>query len=291
MIADRLHLEIPISLWCSTVNERLDNQSVRALKRPDNLPGNSFIELKELQIAPECRVLLASPELCFLQAAKYLDFNQLVFFGTELCGLYVYDNNAEYKQRSRLPITTAKKLAEFAEHAEYFHGHQKAVAASRYILDRSNSPMETMLSILSCYPLMRGGYSLIRPELNAKLQLTDEAKNLMQGRNCYGDFVWEWLKLVLEYDSDISHLSSFQHQIDKRRASALAMSGYTVITVTNKNVSSLYELDQLFCMLRKMLNMRPVHSQLDKYADRRRELIQTFRNCRSSNNDGYPKTI
>ena len=45
-----------------------------------------------------------------------------------------------------------------------------------YILDRSNSGMETMLSVLATLTASPGGYALLPPRLNSLLDLSAEGK-------------------------------------------------------------------------------------------------------------------
>ena len=103
----------------------------------------------------------------------------------------------------------------------------------------------------------------------------------MNGSPIYNDMAWEPEKVAVEYDSDISHLSSAQHSKDKQRASALAASGYKVISITRNNVKNLTELDKTFKVLRKVLGMPRLDHRLVKYRSKRKAVLSSFQNFRS----------
>ena len=281
-----LGIGLPVSVMCPKDIDRRKNRWCKTVVRPGSIPENSFALLGTMH---GDQVIIASPELCFLQAAQVFDFPRLVIFGTELCGIYIYDSSAEYEQRSREPVTNVKKIRHFLEKARDCRGRRRALRALQYILDRSNSRVETMLAVLSMLRMSDGGYRLKLPVMNFLIPFSKEGECLMDGHACYGDLGWLPDKLILEYDSDISHLSSSQHAKDKRRDSAIAVSGYRVIHVTKQDVSSRKKLDELFTMLRKLLGMRNADKKLAKYEKKRTELIRIFHEFRCSDKNTFLK--
>ena len=289
-LASVLGLSFPIAVMSPTDQIKYKNKTVQTVQRPNALPANSFIDLTDYlsqSIADNTEVYIASPELCFLQAAQVMDFHQLVIFGTDLCGIYLNDPDAEYQQRSREPITSVQKIKRFLANASNSYGHRNALRAVNYILDRSNSKMETMLAVLARLPFYRGGYALVPPELNKMLTLSEEALRMMHGKPCFGDMVWELIRLVVEYDSDISHLTSEQHRKDKRRTSAMGLSGYKTISITKSDVSSLSNLDKTFSLLRHALGMNPMKARLEKYRAERQKLMYIFKTFQLESPETY----
>ena len=54
------------------------------------------------------------------------------------------------------------------------NGKAKAKRALKYVIDGSLSPMETMVYMLLCLPVMLGGYGLPKPEMNSIIELDEE---------------------------------------------------------------------------------------------------------------------
>ena len=260
----------------------MDNKILKTKRAPEHLPPLAFVK-----ISP--RIYVASPEYCFLKAASVLNLEQLIMFGNELCGKYIHDDNSEFYQISRTPATCVESIKRFLRNSQGCYGYAKALKAAAYIMDNSNSFMESMLAAFIRLPICLGGYALKKPELNKMANLSEEGKAFMNGKPIYSDIVWEPEKVIVEYDSDISHLSSAQHSKDKQRASALAVSGYKVISITRNNVRNLTELDKTFRMLRKVLGMQGVKSRLDKYRNKRKTVLYSFQTFRSYDISSYKK--
>ena len=289
-IAEAFDLPLPLTLIAPEAERRYNNKNVNTLVRHRQFPKDSFVELSHDFCLPDgnaCRILVASPEMTFLQSAYLLDPRAATILGCELCGTYIYDANAEFCQRSRQVITSSEEIRKFIERNAGCAGVKQARSISRYISDGSNSRMETQLSILANLRFPYGGYKLAEHKLNITPHLSEEAKASLGNRNIFCDMVWEKEKVVVEYDSDLTHLSSKQHMLDVRRANALQRSGYTVFTITKNDVSSLSHLDRTFMTIRKELKMRNAESKLVQYESRRRELMQVFRTFKSHDMSTY----
>lgn len=251
-----------------------NNKVVKAMKHPAHLPPNGFVRITD-------QIYMATPELCFLQAAGMLNFERLVLFGNDLCGKFIHDETSEFKQRPRKPVTSAQSIQEFLEHAQGCYGHRAAVRAAKYIMDNSNSHRESMLAFFSRVPSSRGGYALPLPGLNERINLSEEGIHIMHGHECFGDMVWSDAKIVVEYDSDISHLTSYQHRKDKQRTSAITVSGYRTMIITKADVASLSAMDETFRTLRRLLEMPSIDNALEKYIHIRKNNLASFRDFKS----------
>ena len=250
------------------------NAVFKAVNHPTHMPPKGFIKLRQ-------GIYIASPELCFLQAANKLPFEQLVLLGNDLCGQYVHNDSAEFQQQTRIPITSVQRIRDFLDTAHNCYGYRNAVRATRYILEKSNSPVESKLAFFIRMPAFMGGYALKEPKLNQEISLSEKGTRILRGRSCYGDFVWEKEKVVVEYDSDVSHLSSLQHAKDKHRADAMTISGYRLFSITKNNLASLSAMDETFEMIRAMLGMPSIIPQLEKYIYVRRKMLASFRHFKS----------
>ena len=190
-----------------------------------------------------------------------------------LCAIYVFDKTKAMQQRSRIPVTTTKKIQRFLQSAKGMRGVKTASTALHYVIDNCNSPMEVSLAVLSSLPLYRGGYALEKPVMNKKLRLSSTVSKQMNIRQIRGDMVWEDQRIVVEYDSNLSHLQKEQHEFDKRRAAAITLSGYQLISVTVGQLSSFSAIDEIFNMLRHLLGMKKKSSEMKKYEEQRWETV------------------
>lgn len=264
------HLSAPVHLMVPTNNNRRSNETFHLHSYPKHLPPNSFMELTS-HLGEV--LLVSSPEACFLYAASTLPFYEVVRIGCMLCAMYVSDKSQALLQRSRSPITNVRKIQQYLQKADNVPGIKKARRAIRYVVDNCNSPMEVSLAVLACLPIAQGGYGLERPIMNGELHLSSTAASKINIRQCRCDMVWEERKTVLEYDSNLTHLEKNQHEYDKKRISAINISGYRIITLTAGQLSSFGKAEEVFSLLRNMLGMDPRKKRLKQYEDLRWEVV------------------
>lgn len=265
--AKEYDLSLPVTIMVANRNQRLKGESFCCVARPDALPYKSFIRLDNA-------VVISSPELCFLQIAKELSFCRLVEAANNLCGTYVKSETAEFGQKSRSPLTDVESIEKFLKQAEGMHGIKKAKSALQFAENHTHSPMESILAVLACLPIFRGGYALRKMEVNGIVRLSPEAAKLFGKETCCCDMLWEDVKVVLEYDSTLTHLRKEQHFRDKRKYTALTMSGYKVIAITAEQVRSFRSVEETFQSIRKVLGMRNCQGQFDKYLEERHQVVE-----------------
>lgn len=196
-------------------------------------------------------------EACFLQLATRLSPAQLTLLGYELCGTYVLDENHPNGFRNReKPLTTVETLRRYALKAAGAKGSKKALQALRFVVDRSASPMESMLTMLLCLPTARGGYGIALPRLNHLVKMPDEIRRATGRVRCFCDLCWPEARLAVEYESDLFHGGAKDVARDSKRRAALARVGYAVVTVTWSQVRDARELDEVARVLAKHLGRR-----------------------------------
>jgi len=261
-----LNFTLPVHLSVTEHVKRFSNSSVVFHKLPTHLPEYSFYQIAE-------STYIASPELCFIQAAAVLSVPELVLLANELCGIYVKDCTEEYGQRRREPVTTTASIRSYINKAEKIHGLQKARTAIRYALDNSNSPIESRLAALAALPLSWGGYGLILPQLNLEVKFPNAAAEYMERTSILCDMVWAKQKVVLEYDSNLTHLGIRQHFTDKKRATALTLAGYKVISITAEQIRNFNTVETMFLQVRSALNMRTHKDRMERYLDLRWNVV------------------
>jgi len=193
------------------------------------------------------RLMVCSPEFCYLQMATRLPLVDLIELGYELCSEYSLPLRGDlnvpkegfYKRDS---LTSVRKLGGFLGSMPGTKGHKKALYALRFLCGGAASPMETKLAIFLTLPHMLGGFGFDLPELNKRIDLTS-AERRKYGKDFYVcDIFWADKKIAVEYDSDQQHTGSDRIASDSIRRNILESSGIKVVTITKQQLYSSMEL-------------------------------------------------
>lgn len=155
-----------------------------------------------------------------------------------------------------VPICSVASLLAFADSAAAFPGCARARKALRYVLDRSASPAESRLVLLLCAKRSLGGYGLPLPQMNYRVDVVGEGRKCTSHKYFVLDLFWENARLDVEYDSDAFHASKAGIASDAERRNALVAMGYTVITVTNGQMSSVDSFDDVAFAVARALRVR-----------------------------------
>ena len=181
--------------------------------------------------------MIVSPEFLFVRMAQKLSFHAAVRLGYELCGTYIVRPD-EHAKNEREPLSSIAKLRRFAEHAEAIRGRRKALVALKYVVEGSNSPMETALAMLLCLPCHYGGFGLPKPKMNYSIKLGKE-QSRSTGRGEYRcDLYWKESAFALEYYGREWHTGASQVAYDARRQSDLQAQGIEVAVVTHEQLET-----------------------------------------------------
>ena len=227
-------------------------------------PANAFVCLSD-------HILIASPELCFLQAAEKLSFIKTVEYGCNLCGVFYLDNTSESGTSERDPITTKAKIASFLEKCTGHRGYRRAKTALSYVLENSASPAESKGATMLSLPLRYGGYGLYGLALNVKIDIPKRFRGLIDKAYLKADFMWPGTRVTAEYDSDAAHTKSHQISRDHIRVNALQSMGYYSCGITKLQMESMLECDRIAETLRRELKYKQ-RKKPKNYAQRKREL-------------------
>ena len=274
-IAKELQLQYPVHILSQNMKQRCTKELFVCRCRQLQFPPKSFIKCGEAAADKNVASLyMASPELCFLEAAHYLTLIDLIQFGFDLCAMYAVDEESELGQVRRTPITTPKLINEYLENAAGFYGIKNARRAARFVLGNSNSPMETKLAMIMELPFSMGGFGLPKPELNYPIKLDSEGKKLLGFDTVKADIVWPEHKVAVEYNSNLCHLEPQQLTVDANRQTALAQVGYKVINITAGNMNFVTNIESIMASTRRLLGLRKEKDNLKKYAEKRRKLTK-----------------
>ena len=277
LCGDTLGLSMPLHILVGSGNARKTARRLDCHVSTGQFPSGSFIK-----VTPKMAV--CSPELCFLQMASELALPELVVLGYEFCGGYRLDKTGEPQRgfRDDGPLTSVARLGAYLARTSGMKGHKNASRAMRYLVEGSNSPMETVLCMLLTLPYRLGGYGFTQPLLNGDLgvangraKTTGAVRNSARSREAagtiavmrratkqvraskfYGDLYWPDKRVDVEYDSDAYHSASDKHYKDSTRRNTIVAAGLTVLTVSRWQIIHTEELRKVAGALSARLGKR-----------------------------------
>ena len=241
-------LSYPVHILASSERARSRHSKAVCHVCAGSFPRSSFVRIDK-------GIYASSPELCFVQMALDLPFAALVRLGFELCGTYGIPTVAKPDYRFSVPFTTVARLERFVDAATGMPGARTARAALQHLVSGSASAMETTLTMLLCLPFRLGGYGLPKPLMNNRVDPKGRTRFAAEERCYYCDLLWPDIGMALEYDSSQFH-GAKTSAADAKRRTDLLNRGIVVISVTNRSVRNLIELDGIARALGKKLGTR-----------------------------------
>ena len=214
------------------------------------LPRNSFVAIDE-------RILIASPELCFVQAASRLSLPRLIEYADELCGVYSLRSDCEAGLFTRSKtLTSVDQLRRFTEKMPRVPGLAVARRALRFAVDGSASPAETKLEMLTCLARALGGGAFEQPVMNYELQLPVKAARMAGKRTYRCDLAWPESNVAVEYNSMRYHTDNAQVTADDIRKNILEYCGMRVIVAKPYHLYNYQGFADFEVQLARALGMR-----------------------------------
>ena len=243
-------LSAPLDFLTSSRSSRRHKGLFDCLLCSSTLPRGSFVRISD-------RLLVSSPELCFLQMARSLSIGKLVCLGLELCGVYASHDSISNDMASCVPIASPSLLRSFIERAGSLRGTQPALRSLPFVQSRSASPMESAVLALLCLPYRLGGYGIPLPTLNHPISTRSGNVGFLNSQDYYVcDLYWPDARLAVEYDSDLAHTGSHRIARDSRRRNEIQSMGITVVTITKAQAYSLSEFDMVAHQIARHLGKR-----------------------------------
>ena len=217
-------------------------------------------------------VYAASPELCYLQLARELDFVDCVRLGYELCSSYVVNEHGSIVPSAPLMRVTGSRFLESYPHL----AGRRALAALEHVLEGAASPKETELAIKLGLPRMRGGYGLRGFEMNPEVALGEFGRQITGKRSCRPDLLWAEKRVDVEYNGKDWHSFPEQRESDMRRRQALAGEGYTVLAVDQATLGSPAKMEELANEISLAVRGRRLPLSRERFFEANRELFARF---------------
>lgn len=227
-------------------------------------------------------VYVESPEATLIRMASHLDHGELAVMVNQLLSHYRICNGAIVSAR---PLSTEARLLQQLKQSKGKRGAKIVRTALAYAVVGTASPAEAKVAALLTLPARWGGKGLPVPEANAEITLVPSTSRrcvtadptsaemvIRNGTKRYADYLWRAWKLILEYDSDEFHASRKKLGADSARRAELQRAGYTVVTLTNRQLSNIEELSVVVDTLLNKMGMKSKTARIENYCELEREL-------------------
>lgn len=235
------HANEPLDLMTQSLSERRAWKGMKCHVHESRYPSGSFYLL-------EAGIYVASPALCLIQLAPRLSQIELIKQAMSFCGIYQLEGDHERLPYERKPLTTPKEILEYVDRAKGMQGAVMVRDAMKWVIPNSGSPMETRMVLPLYLARHLGGFGLPRPQMNAPIKLSEEAKRIAGKQFCFGDAVWKAPRrkpLDFEYQSREFHDKPEQYGSDYGRQLALQHDGYFIQFVTSAQLNDPSQLNEL----------------------------------------------
>ena len=225
----------------------VSSRAKKYAKKGHRIHINQFKIPKE-GVKKEDNILVASPELLFLQLSSQISLHRLILLGLQLCSFPPGD--------STKAITTKRKLQKFIAKTPRYPGRQSAQRALKYIEDGSASLMESLVYMILNLPHTLGGYGLGGAVFNYEVQLGREGARLLGQKRCFLDIFYRQEKVAIEYDSFTFHNNPKAQGRDAIRSEILHRLGFEIMHLRTIQLYNLKACDDFAINLGKRLRKR-----------------------------------
>lgn len=218
-------------------------------------------------------VFAPPPEIALIQGSRGFDLPRIALKGSALCGAFAITRDGHLTGRE--PLTSPGAVERLSRTHRDLAGCIAVRSAVPWMLPRGASPRELASALALALPTHHGGYGLLRPLLNQRVDVTRRGQPAAAKRYYVADLCWPAQRLILEYDSDAFHLTSSQHYYDAVKRTTLEEMGYRVITLTSRQLRSLDEMDKVAAIIAKALG-RPLRIRTRNHRARQITLWKTL---------------
>lgn len=239
-LADEFKLSLPLKVAVRAAEHRRNSKRLSCTIHGASSPSHQYMKIRKGLYA-------AKPQLCLLQIADQCEPLELIYKANVLAGCFTLTEADE--SQPRWPSTSQFAIEQFLERCGKCNGKNALSKALPYVIDRSYSPMETVLALLLRLPRSRGGYDFKLPELNEKVELTSLRDAEAPKQAFRPDLLWAEERLIIEYDSAKWHTGERKLASDAARRNAFICGGYTVLSMTADQLFSLPAMDELACFI------------------------------------------
>lgn len=218
----------------------------------------------------------AGPELTFVQMAGETSLLGAVVLGHELCGSYAHFSQLISGFYERPPLTSVSKLNTAIDQLKGMRGLGAAREALRWVRDRSASPMETVVSCMLTLPSSMGGFGMVAPELNHKVELDDAEARVAGTKEPKIDTAYLEVLVGVEFDGAEYHRDA-EH--DRMRREALSHKGWNIYVLNVDELTTFSKLKEKVALLDAVPRRRGESSPSDSNARALLKRLLTATRC------------
>ena len=231
--------------------------------------------LREAPFFPVADGIFApSPELALVESARGHTISEVALWGTMLCGSFALSETDSGIARTSA-LATVDSLEQTSRNHTDIPGCKTVRSAIPWILAGTASPREAALALALTLPTHLGGYGLLHPRANYRIDISPRGKGLAQRHYYVADLCWPDSRIVVEYDSDEFHLSPRQHYLDTMKRTTLEEMGYRVISITRQQLSTPQKFERIAAVIAKSLH-RPLRIRTKDFQARQIVLWKTL---------------
>ena len=146
------------------------------------IPKGAFIRTR--CSTDDCVLAISSPELLFVELAKYMHPVEHLMLGHELCGSFSRDAEDPYNGPITYgvqPATSVERIRHFLDEARNIHGIEAARTTLEYLNDNAWSPTESLVAALLRLPMDSLGYGfgelVLNPRVSPRVALPGTASS------------------------------------------------------------------------------------------------------------------
>lgn len=208
---------------------------------------------------PEPGIYVVAPEIALLQVASGLGFYKVLALAMELCGTYSRDevHGCEY---GVVPLTTPERIARTMRLCEGLNGVGLIRKGLQFVARNSASPRETSLAISLGLTRTLGGWGCGVPELNHRIELSEEARRQCGRSYLVADLFYESAGLDIEYQGKEWHTSDEGRSRDEARQNALMQMGISCLFISTDQLADEAKMEGIARLIRKRCGLRPFSS-------------------------------
>jgi hypothetical protein len=221
-------------------------------------------------------VYIPTPIVTLMQAAQSVTNLELYDMVSYLCSSFYITSGIDTSLERRHDSLALKEIERFSKLHSSRKGARKLLNATHYAFENAASPKEIELALKLTLPSKQGGLCVPRPLLNYKIELLENTKNLTDSSYYVADACWPNEKILLEYDSDMAHLTSEQKNHDEIKRRTLEAQGYRVFVVTRKQLSSIAQMENTARLILKAMG-RQFRHQSTNFETARNNLYDFYR--------------
>lgn len=177
----------------------------------------------------------------------------------------------------RPPLTSTDRIARLLDELDGPHRFKAARRALSATIDGAASPEEARALLMLCSDRWLGGEAWKKPLLNARVDLTLEAKALSHRSFLVADALWPETRGILEVNGEVAHADENGFLIASGRTPALESMGYGVAELNHEQMADLELFDAMLPTISRKLGL-PLQKRTAAFLARRdklhRELFQ-----------------